>query len=271
MEEKKEYYIGIDEAGRGPVIGPMIIAAVLTKEKIIKELKKIGVKDSKKITPKKRELLKKIIEEKTKYNIKVEFKPKEIDEALNSEKMNLNKLEAKGTATLINKIIEYLIKQKKQETIKKIKRITIDLPSNNEQKYLEEIKEFLKKETKKILEENKIKIHLEHKADEKYIEVSAASIIAKVERDKKIEEIKKNIKKDIGSGYPSDPKTKKFLEKHSKEEKKYIRKTWSSYTKIYGETKKITNKTKNNIPEIKKIKKSKEKNIQKDKNLKKYF
>ncbi len=243
---EKKYYVGIDEAGRGPVIGSMIIALTMIEEKKLEELKKIGVKDSKQITPKKREILKKIIEEKTEYNTKIEFTPKEIDEALNSKNMNLNKLEAKGTAKLIDKLIEHYTRQKEKtketeenkEKIKKIKRITIDLPSNNEKKYREEINSFLKLTTKIILEEKKIKIHLEHKADEKYVEVSAASIIAKVERDKKIEEIKKTTKKDIGSGYPSDPKTKEFLKKHTLEEKKYIRKTWSSYTKLYGEDKK---------------------------------
>ncbi len=242
---EKKYYIGIDEAGRGPVIGSMIIALTMIEEKNLEELKILGVKDSKQITPKKREELKKIIEEKTEYYDFIEFKPKDIDEALNSKNMNLNKLEAKGTAILIEKLIEhYTIKDK--EKIKSIKRITIDLPSNNEKKYLEEIKLFLKTTTKIIIEENKIKIHLEHKADEKYVEVSAASIIAKTERDKKIEEIKKSIKKDIGSGYPSDPKTKKFLEKHTTEEKKYIRKTWSSYTKLYGEEKNDKENNKNN-------------------------
>ncbi|KUK00235.1 MAG: Ribonuclease HII, partial [Thermococcales archaeon 44_46] len=48
---------GIDEAGRGPVIGPLVIAAVVVDESRIGELESLGVKDSKKLTPKKREEL----------------------------------------------------------------------------------------------------------------------------------------------------------------------------------------------------------------------
>ena len=240
-----EYYAGLDEAGRGPVVGSMIIAITLLEKKTIEELKEKNVKDSKQILPKKREMLKKIIEEKAEYYNFIEFKPKDIDEALNSKSMNLNSLEAKGTAILIKKMIEDLIKKNKKNVIKKIKRITIDLPSNNEKKYYETIKNFLDEKTKIILKENNIKIHLEHKADEKYIEVSAASIIAKVTRDKKILEIKNKIKKDIGSGYPSDPKTIAFLKKHEEEEKKYFRKTWMSYKKLYGEENIKNNKEKN--------------------------
>jgi ribonuclease HII len=51
---------GIDEAGRGPVIGPMVISGILIEEKCLDKLRKIKVKDSKLLTPKQREFLRKL-------------------------------------------------------------------------------------------------------------------------------------------------------------------------------------------------------------------
>ncbi|MCD4768298.1 MAG: ribonuclease HII, partial [Methanosarcinales archaeon] len=42
---------GVDEAGKGPVIGPMIVAGVVIEENRLPELKKLGVKDSKVLSP----------------------------------------------------------------------------------------------------------------------------------------------------------------------------------------------------------------------------
>ena len=59
--------------------------------------------------------------------------------------------------------------------------------------------------------------------------MSAASIIAKVTRDAKIEEIKREIGQDFGSGYPSDPITKKFVEENYDKFPKIFRKSWATY------------------------------------------
>ena len=71
----------------------------------------------------------------------------------------------------------------------------------------------------------------EHKADDKYIEVSAASIIAKQTRDELIAQINKDYRKmgGIGSGYPSDPTTKKFLANFTYDEMPdFVRKSWAT-------------------------------------------
>lgn len=70
----------------------------------------------------------------------------------------------------------------------------------------------------------------EHKADDNYVEVSAASIIAKVERDRDIDLLKRQYG-EIGSGYLSDERTQKFirnLRKEGKEMPHYVRKSWDT-------------------------------------------
>ena len=70
---------GIDEAGRGPVVGPLVIAAVVVDESKLSNLETLGVKDSKKLSPKKREeLFKEIIRLVDDYFI-LEISPEEID------------------------------------------------------------------------------------------------------------------------------------------------------------------------------------------------
>ena len=119
-----ELTLGIDDAGRGPVIGPMVLAGCLLTKESEKELKKAGVKDSKQLTDKRRDHLSKIIKEKAETFEIVLSHPKEIDDSLNNGK-NLNKLEAQMTADIINKI---------NKGYKKIK-IVVDCPSVSIEKW----------------------------------------------------------------------------------------------------------------------------------------
>jgi ribonuclease HII len=202
--------LGIDEAGRGPVIGPMVIAGVSIDEKDIDKLKKLGVKDSKLLSPKQREdMFDKIISIVKKYK-SIITPPEEIDSALRSESLNLNWLEAIKSAEIIN----FLNPEK----------AIIDCPSNNIMAY----KNFLKKH----LKDKKTELVLEHKADFKYPIVSAASIIAKVTRDNEIKKIQKKIREPIGSGYPSDPVTINFLEKNYNNYQGIFRKEWAPWKKL---------------------------------------
>tara|TARA_Y100000310_G_C20698011_1_gene827115 strand:+ start:3270 stop:3920 length:651 start_codon:yes stop_codon:yes gene_type:complete len=200
---------GIEEAGRGPVIGPMVMVGVLVDEKDFPKLQSIGAKDSKLLTPDTRErIFDQILGMVKKYEIAI-IPAAKIDESLNSETSNLNKLEGDTSAMLIN-------------TLKPEKAI-LDCPSNNPEAYSEYIKAQL--DNKKTI------IVAEHKADVNYPVVSAASIIAKVIRDREIEKLKKKFNVDFGSGYPSDEKTQKFLKANYKKYP-FFRKTWSSYKNV---------------------------------------
>ena len=200
---------GVEEAGRGPVIGPMVMCGVVIDEKDTDKLKSIGVKDSKLLSPKERaDLFDKIKQIAKKFEIVV-IEPKEIDEVLDSDDMNLNWLEAKTSAQMINKL--------------KPDRVVLDCPSNNIRAYSNYVRGLLIKDVELIAE---------HKADLNYPVVGAASILAKVTRDSEIEKIKLKIGVNFGSGYPSDPRTVEFLEKNWDKYPEIFRKSWASYQRI---------------------------------------
>ena len=73
---------------------------------------------------------------------------------------------------------------------------------------------------------------MEHKADLNHPSVAAASILAKVTRDREIQKIKAEIGQDLGSGYPSDPTTKAFLEQNYRAHPDIFRKSWQSYKNV---------------------------------------
>lgn len=208
--------VGIDEAGRGPVIGPMVMVGVLIDDVDEVMLKSLGVKDSKQLTQPQREKLydsiKAIVKD---FKVKI-IPPKEIDLAVlgKGPKVNLNWLEA-------NHIIEIL-------TELTPKMAYIDCPSPNIKAYSEFLANGLAK--------NKVKIKLivSHKADEKYVSVSAASIIAKVIREHEVKRLKEKYHVDFGSGYPSDPKTQEFLKKNysNLKYKDIFRESWSCYREL---------------------------------------
>ena len=197
--------LGVDEAGRGPVIGPLVMCGVLIKEEKLEKLKKLGVKDSKLLSPKKREELspkiKKIVD---KYLI-IQIWPEEIDSALESDSLNLNWLEAHKTAEIINKL--------------KPDKAIVDCPSPNLRRY----EDYLMN----LLENKNIELLISHHA-EKYESVAAASILAKVTRDKEIEKLKKKYG-DFGPGYSSNPITQKFLKENWEKHPELFRKTWVTW------------------------------------------
>ncbi|MCD6372982.1 MAG: ribonuclease HII [Thermococcus sp.] len=209
---------GIDEAGRGPVIGPMVIAAVVVDEDKLSELERLGVRDSKRLTPKRRErLFDEIIALLDDYVI-LELWPEEID----SRKGTLNEFEVENFVKALNSL-------KVRPDV-----IYIDAADVKETRFGEDIRKRLNFEAEIIAE---------HKADDKFLPVSAASIIAKVTRDRAIERLKEEYG-EIGSGYPSDPRTRAFLEEYYRQHGEFppiVRRGWKTLNKIEA---KITPKKK---------------------------
>lgn len=210
-----ELVLGIDDAGRGPVIGPMILAGVLLDKKDEDELKKLGVKDSKQVLHPKRIILAEKIKKTAIDFCIIEKHPYEIDNHL-KEGVNLNKIEALMAAEIINKINT---KSRQKEKI----TVFIDCPSPNLIKWKFILFNYLQNT------EN-LNLKVEHKADVNHVSCSAASILAKVRREDSIAELKKKLGVDFGSGYCSDPATKKFLNDYYKQHKKdgIFRESWST-------------------------------------------
>lgn len=198
---------GIDDAGRGPMLGPLVIAGISLEKKNIKKLSALGVKDSKKLSPELREqLYKKIIKTVDDYYI-TKIPPRSIDASV--RKHCLNGLEAKYMAKVVSKLnpdVSY-----------------VDSCDVNPSRFGREIS--------KLSDNHKIKSY--HRADSRFVVVSAASILAKVSRDRAIAKLRKE--HNLGSGYPSDSVTVKFVAKYYKknhEMPNFVRKSWKPVQKI---------------------------------------
>jgi len=176
--------VGVDEAGRGPVIGPLVVAGVAVESDV--ELRHMNVRDSKKLSPERREALAPEIEKVSRYEVVVI--PAERIDIMRSE-MSLNDFEAKLFAEVIDKL--------RPETA------YVDAADVDEI----EFKRCVRKELAFDVE-----IVSQHNADELFPVVSAASILAKVCRDREMRTIEDEIALHIGSGYASDADTIAFLE-----------------------------------------------------------
>jgi ribonuclease HII len=200
----------------------MVLCGICFTNSKLAFLNDIGVKDSKKLSPKRRKELSIKLKESC-HSLKVLIiSPQEIDERY-QKKISLNQLEELKMAEIANNLKPFII--------------ILDAADVNEQRFGKSIEKLLSYSPKKIISK--------HKADEIYPIVSAASIVAKDERDFLIEQLHHEYG-DIGSGYPSDEKTINFLRKYIRENKKVpniARKSWNTINRLLNEelyNKKIT-------------------------------
>ncbi|MDO8553170.1 MAG: ribonuclease HII [Candidatus Micrarchaeota archaeon] len=199
------FLIGLDEAGKGPVIGPLIVCVSICDRQHEKSLKKYCKKDSKQLSAKQRE------ETLVELNKFCTFKVIELTAAdLNThmKTMSLNDIEARAMASLLKNLTG---------------DIMIDLLDRYEWTFRARMEKFGIK-----------RFEAQHKADENFPIVAAASINAKVLRDLRVKEIIEATGIDFGSGYPSDPKTISVLKNAElqKKLKPYIRERWRTLENI---------------------------------------
>lgn len=204
------FILGIDEAGRGAVVGPLVIGGVLISAENEEKLKKLGVKDSKELSPEKREKLFGKIKELSEDFIILKTSAKQLDNEM--ERKNLNEIEIERMAQIID---SFWLKKPK---------VFIDAVEANTLKFKGKILSKLKNKNPEIVSENY--------ADKTYPIVSAASILAKVTRDSEIKKLHGKYG-FFGSGYPSDERTINFLE--NLDRKKYdeiVRLKWATSRNI---------------------------------------
>lgn len=202
--------IGVDEAGKGPVIGSLFVAGVLNFD----GLEKIGVKDSKKLSPARREYLAALIEDATEVHV-VEMTASEIDGDRKRQSLNVTMVD------LFSAVVERFQPD----------RAIVDAADVNQERFASNIRSNYERDVKK-----EIDIISEWKADVHFPIVSAASIVAKVHRDRSIKQLALEIDAEIGSGYPSDVKTIQFLKGLVKEKgdniPPYVRRSWKTVEKL---------------------------------------
>lgn len=197
--------VGIDEAGRGPVIGPLVVCGVAVEEEKLEKLERLQLKDSKRLTPGRRKVMSRRIKRVAECHT-VHIQAMDIDN-LRAKDVNLNEIEK--------------IAMKKVIALSNPDMAYIDCLDIKPQRFCDEMESF----------REGLSVIAEHKAEDKFPIVAAASIVAKVERDMEIEKLKKEFK-DIGSGYPSDPKTIAFLKRFSYDNlPDFVRKSWATVKK----------------------------------------
>jgi len=204
---------GVDEAGRGPLIGPMVVAIAAVSREKEDLLVRIGVRDSKALTPSRRRALRALLERVLDYYALRVVEPAEIDEAASRGQLNL--LEARVFAELVRQAMSRV----------ELEVVYIDSPDPVPERFGRLLASLVGERVRVVAENN---------ADARYAVVSAASIIAKTERDRIVEELKKKYG-DFGSGYPSDPKTREFAERWLREHGEpppFARKSWSTWSAL---------------------------------------
>ncbi|HEV2450070.1 MAG TPA: ribonuclease HII [Thermoplasmata archaeon] len=180
------WVLGLDEAGRGSVLGPLVIGGFLAPEERLNELPSLGVRDSKQLNARTRlEVYGRLAH--VGECASVSFSPAQIDPWV--RRGGLNRLEALGFAQLVRRLQPH--------------RVVVDASDPVAERFGREVER---------LSGSGARVEARHHADEEVPVVSGASIVAKVRRDEAIARLERRVGRPIGSGYPSDERTVRALE-----------------------------------------------------------
>ncbi|NWR95904.1 RNH2A Ribonuclease, partial [Furnarius figulus] len=195
--------LGVDEAGRGPVLGPMVYGICYCPVDKLDELEALGVADSKTLSEAERERRFELLEgagEFVGWALQV-LPPDHISASMQQRaKYNLNELSHDTAVGLIQFALDSGVQ---------VAEVFVDTVGPAE-----------KYEAKLRGRFPGVGITVRPKADALFPVVSAASICAKVARDRAVahwnfvEDLGEDMDRDYGSGYPNDPKTKEWLRRN---------------------------------------------------------
>jgi ribonuclease HII len=203
--------LGIDEAGRGPVLGPLVVAGVLCHDQ--EALRILGVRDSKRLSPQRRRGLAEEIQRVAECRVRV-IAADELDEAM--EGSSLNAVEANCFAEVIRDLSP--------------DEAYVDCCDTSEARFKRTILRYLGYD---------VPLHVEHGADDRYPVVSAASILAKVRRDQEMRCIEEELGQPVGSGYAHDPQTLAFLQEYFRSHgamPPHARQSWKTSRRLLSKT-----------------------------------
>ncbi|XP_051116422.1 ribonuclease H2 subunit A [Andrographis paniculata] len=193
--------MGIDEAGRGPVLGPMVYGCLYCAQSYNQTLSTLSFADSKTLKEEKREELFENLKANDSIGWSVDvIDPRELsDKMLKKSKINLNEISHASAMGLIDRVLSSGVL---------LTEVYLDTVGDTE-KYRVKLSERFPS----------IKFVVAKKADSLYPVVSGASIVAKVTRDRALrdwmlDETAENLQRNFGSGYPGDPQTKAWLSNH---------------------------------------------------------
>ncbi len=203
--------VGIDEAGRGCVIGPLVVASVAADEADRRWFWKQNVRDSKIVPAHQRDDLAARIKERCWFSITV-IQPPAIDDAVRDRSRTLNGLELEAMSDLLR---EFQGEHAERRTI-----ALVDAPSVNAQGYLEKLYMMSGWDDME-------RLRAKHEADRTDRTVAAASILAKHERERWIAKLKKELGLDFGCGYAHDEVTRAFV-KTCPRDAAYVRWSWKT-------------------------------------------
>ncbi len=207
--------IGVDEAGKGPVLGAMFVAAVEYSG-----AEDIDVADSKQLSPASRQEVAAEIRERCQVAV-VELHPSEIDGYVTGADTSMNDLMVEAHAEALSRLDV-------------AGKAVVDASDTDEER-------FRRRVASKA--DGGVEVSAFHGADENYPAVSAASVVAKVARDSHVEEIAENHGVDVGSGYPGDSRTRKFLQTYVERHDELppeTRESWSTSHDILSEHRQST-------------------------------
>ncbi len=208
--------LGIDEAGRGCVLGPMVFGAVLVEQAVEPRLRKLGVRDSKKLTKAKRyELAEQLPEHITAWRT-VAVPPPELD--------------AESLGEIGKRVIVQLAEQYRPDVLV----LDAPVPPRGIPNYRRDIAQRLE-----AVGVHGVEIVAENGADDTYMCCAAASIFAKTERDTTLRAIEARAGVPLGSGYPGDPATTDFLREQWTRERTwpdFVRTKWDTCRRIVAES-----------------------------------